>query len=177
MKDIVASLPTVKRHRKIAQATKAKDIKDSFIERFESKKKVLHWDGKVTEFLDEHGLVYQDCNAVVLSIPLSGEKPQFIGAPVVTHGTGQLLATSALQCVELWEASDDLIAAVFDTTSSNTGIHQGATVCIEQELGRPLLWIPCRHHIGELHITHPYNRVFGPTKGNYIIIHIECDTI
>ena len=40
--------------------------------------------------------------AVVLNMPLSGVKPQFIGAPVVAHGTGELLATaSLLHCVVL----------------------------------------------------------------------------
>ena len=101
-------------------------------------------------------------------MPLSGVKPQFIGAPVVVHGTGELLATaSLLHCAfEMWEAKEEIIALVFDTTSSNTGIHQGAAVRIEEQLGRSLLWLTCRHHIAELHIKHPYDAVQGPTKGN-----------
>ena len=83
---------------------------------------------------------------MVLSMPLSGVKPQFIGAPVVEHGTGQLLATTALHCAEMWEAKDDIVATVFDTTSANTGIHQGAGVCIEKHLGHSLLWLACQHH-------------------------------
>lgn len=170
MQEMVASLPTAKRHRKEAQAELAKDIKSKYTAKFKSSKKVLHWDGKVTQFRDVQGFVYQDCNAVVLSMPLSGVKPQFIGAPVVQHGTGQLLAASALQCAETWEAKDDIIATCFDTTSANTGIHQGAATVIEETLERPLLWLACCHHGAELHIKHPYDRVQGPTRGKQTTI-------
>lgn len=167
MQEMVASITTTKRHRKSAQAKLAHKIRTDFTEKHRTHKKLLHWDGKVTQFLDTQGLVYQDCNAVVLSMPMSGVKPQFLGAPVVAHGTGELLGTSALHCAEMWEAKDDIIGAVFDTTSSNTGIHQGATVHIEEQLGRALLWLACRHHIAELHIKHPYDRLQGPTRGKH----------
>lgn len=163
--DLVASLPTIKRHRKQEQEKIACKIKAEFIEKFKSHKKILHWDGKVTQFLDAQGLVYQDCNAVVISIPLSGVKPQFIGAPVVKKGSGQLLAEAALHCVDDWEARETIIGTVFDTTSANTGLHEGAAVHIENGLGHSLLWLACRHHVAELHIKHAYDKVQGPTKG------------
>ena len=47
--------------------------------------------------LDIQGNVYKDCNAVVVNVPLSNIKPQFIGAPVLEQGTGQLLAAVTLQ--------------------------------------------------------------------------------
>ena len=166
MQEIVASVSTAKRHRKSAQSDIAEKIRSTYKTDFKATKKVLHWDGKITQFLDTQGLVYQDCNAVVLSTPLSGAKPQFIGAPVVEHSTGELLATTALHCAEMWDAKDDIIATVFDTTSSNTGPHQGAAVRIEKELGHSLLWLACRHHVAELHIKHPYDAVQGPTTGN-----------
>lgn len=166
MEDIVASLPTAKRHRKAAQEETAHTIKEEFISKFKLKKKVVHWDGKVTEFLDTHGLVYKDCNAVVLSVPQCDTKPQFIGAPVVQHGTGQLLAEATLHCLDEWDATDDIIGIAFDTTSTNTGVHEGAAVHIERKIERSLLWLACRHHMAELHVKQPYNKVQGPTKGN-----------
>lgn len=165
MNDFVASLPTSKRHRKSAQTKLAQSIKEDFMVKHKDSKKVLHWDGKITQFLDEQGLVFQDCNAVVLSIPLSDIRPQFIGAPVVEHATGQQLAAAAIHCVDEWDARDTIIAQVFDTTSANTGLHEGAAVHIENILERCLLWLPCRHHIAELHVKHPYDRVQGPTRG------------
>ena len=165
MQDVVASLPSAKRHRKATQAEIARKVKDDFINDCKSMKKVLHWDGKVTQFTVGKDKVYYDCNAVVLSVPLSEKKPQFIGAPIVAHGTGELLAQSALHCLDQWEARNDLIGFVFDTTASNTGVHQGAAVRIAEIIARALLWLPCRYHIAELHIKIPYDKLQGPTNG------------
>ena len=38
----------------------------------------------------------------------------------------------------------------FDTTASNTGHLTAGCVAIQRELGIPLLWLACRHHIGEV---------------------------
>ena len=165
MNQIVASLPTAKRHRKSAQQQIAISVRDQFIEKYKGMYKTLHWDGKVTQFLDAQGLVYQDCNAVVLSIPMSARTPQFIGAPVVQRGTGVLLADACMHCLDDWEATEDIIGIGSDTTSANTGIHEGAAVHIEEQLGKPVLWLACRHHMAELHVKHPYDKVQGPTKG------------
>lgn len=165
MQDMVASIATIKRHRKVAQRDTANKIRSAFKADM-PKFKVIHWDGKVTEFLGEHGRTYQDVNAVVLSSPLE-MKPRFLGAPVVNRGTGRQLADSTLHTLQVWGIDEGVIAAVFDTTASNTGIREGAATLIEEELGHAILWLACRHHIAELHIKHPYDRVQGPTRGNY----------
>ena len=41
---------------------------------------------------------------------------------------------------------------VFDTTASNSGSIKGAAKLIEDDLGRKLLWLACRHHTFELMI-------------------------
>ena len=46
---------------------------------------------------------------------------------------------------------------VFDTTASNTGHVSAACVSIQQLLDRPLLWSGCRHHIGEVVVSHVFN--------------------
>ena len=45
---------------------------------------------------------------------------------------------------------EHIVALVFDTTSSNTGVRQGATVRLQEALDRPVLFLGCRHHISEL---------------------------
>ena len=45
---------------------------------------------------------------------------------------------------------------LFDTTRSNTGKLTAACISIQQRLGRELLWLPCRHHIGEIILTHTW---------------------
>ena len=43
----------------------------------------------------------------------------------------------------------------WDTTPSNTGPKKGAATYFESRLDRAILWLGCRHHIGELHVKHP----------------------
>lgn len=45
---------------------------------------------------------------------------------------------------------------VFDTTSSNTGHVSAACIKIQERLKRALLWSGCRHHIGEVILTHVF---------------------
>ena len=51
---------------------------------------------------------------------------------------------------------------VFDITSSNTGIHNGACI-LEQTLGRELVNIGCRHHVLEVILSNVFTAVFGGT--------------
>ena len=37
------------------------------------------------------------------------------------------------------------------------GNANGACVMFQNIIKRPLLWIPCRHHIGEVVLTHVWN--------------------
>ena len=46
---------------------------------------------------------------------------------------------------------------VFDTTASNTGHVSAACITIQKALQRPLLWSGCRHHVGEVILTHIFN--------------------
>ena len=165
MQEVVGSVSTSKRHRKEAQAEAAATIRSTFKEAM-PKYKVIHWDGKVTEFLSEHGRTYQDANAVVLSAPLH-MAPKFLGAPVVDRGTGIQLAEATMNVLTTWGANDGIIGMVFDTTSSNTGIREGAVTHIEERLGHGVLWLACRHHTAELHVKHPYDKVQGPTRGTF----------
>ena len=117
MSEVVASVSTIKRHRKQAQSDQAAEIRDAFRQKMPMYK-VVHWDGKIVEFLGEHGHTYEDVNAVVLSAPLE-LKPRFLGAPVVGRGEGRQLFNSTVQVLEEWDAADGIIGAVFDTTDSN----------------------------------------------------------
>ena len=53
-------------------------------------------------------------------------RPKVIGAPQVTESTGMALAQSSLDTALEWTAVEEIFGGVFDTTSSNTGIKEGA---------------------------------------------------
>ena len=64
--------------------------------------------------------------------------------------TGEAQAAAVLDQVDAWGLRDNVKAFVFDTTASNTGVKQGATVRVLKELGRPVFFLACRHHVCEL---------------------------
>ena len=163
--DFTASPATIKRHRKSEQTDKASEIRSAFKKNWLGWPKVVQWDGKVMEMMEEVGRRYQDINAVVLSIPGSDTTPKVIGIPVVQRGTGINLATSALNKVSEWIDPAELVGGVFDTTASNTGINEGAMSHIEQLQGETLLWLACRHHMAELHLKHPYHLIMHVATG------------
>ena len=56
--------------------------------------------------------------------------------------------------LEKWGLLDRVVGTVWDTTSSNSGQHQGTAALIESELIHAFLWFACWRHVLELHITH-----------------------
>ncbi|KAG0692923.1 hypothetical protein GWK47_027709 [Chionoecetes opilio] len=154
MSEVVASPATIKRHRMSDKKKKAAEIR---AKKTKPKYPVLHWDGKIEYALGMH----DDCNAVVLSGP--GDcPPTFLGAPIVKRGTGQELCTKCLEILAVYDIPiESIIAAVFDTTASNTGIQQGCCTRLEQAIQHAILCVEClppphgraacQAHVVELH--------------------------
>ena len=164
--DFTASHSAAKRHRKQEQATKATFIKDSFTSKWKGWPKVQQWDGKVMELQEAQGIRrYQDVNAVVLSIPGSTMSPTAIGMPIVDRGTCHNLAISALDKVAEWGDINEIVGGVFDTTSANTGLHEGGMTHVENHFRKALLWLACQYHIAELHLKHPYESIMRRATG------------
>ena len=53
---------------------------------------------------------------------------------------------------------------MFDTTSINTGIHKGVTVCLERAFGNNLLQLTCRLHVLKLLCGAAASLVYSTTK-------------
>ena len=113
---------------------------------------------------EDSGALKEDVNVVVLGIPGSGEKLKTIAIPSVKQGTGAVLALTTVDKARDWTDEEDIFAGSFDTTSANTGVIEGAMSHIQNLLGRKILWLPCRHHIAELHIKHTYMKIMGHTN-------------
>ena len=129
-----------------------------------------------------------------LAVVLSGDTPQchqgkLLSARRIDDGTGESQAEEVIESLKDWKAIDYVVAQCFDTTSSNTGTYfclfyvfpvnnnsskhtgwiKGAAVLIEKKLERPLLWLPCRHHIAELLVGAAWTKIFGDIdKSPYI---------
>ena len=160
--DVTLSTSTIRRKRKRTVSGKAKNIKDDFEKPDYG---VAHFDGKIVQYANGKT---EDRLAVVMSAPTKFDR-QFLGSPVIPNGTGTAQAAAIRAVLTLWGLLACVVAMVFDTTASNTGWIRGAATILEQILRRPVIWIGCRHHTGELHIKHAYLACRGDqyTKGNH----------
>ena len=76
--------------------------------------------------------------------------------PSLDSASGVQMMEATLELLEIWKLTGRVIGLVFDTTSSNTGVHRGAAILLEQKIteARPgvsrLLLLGCRHHVDEL---------------------------
>lgn len=83
----------------------------------------------------------------------------------MSQGTGLNTAQSAYDTLNDWGVEEDIEAAYYDTTGSNTGRTNGAAVLLQGMLQRELLQLPCRYHIFELILKSAFGSKFGSTSG------------
>ena len=125
-------------------------VRENFVKNLDAKfsgdvRLTVHWDGKLMEDLTSKKTVYR------LAILVSGQdKSQLLGVPSISSGTGKSQAHAVVDALQQWGITEKVVALCFDTTTSNTGIHGGSCVLIEELLERNLLYFPCRYHIMEL---------------------------
>ncbi len=127
---------------------------------------VLHWDSKLIKFQDKH---LEERLAVVISCPDKAKDQRFIAAPLMPNSKGVSQKTALVATLEDWEIpKKTIIGLAWDTTASNTGCWRGSAILMEKWLGRKVFNLACRHHIGELHITHGDEEVRGSRIGKMI---------
>lgn len=94
-----------------------------------------------------------------LPVLVSGEHGiKLLGVPALqvhnTEKAGESISSASLELLNKWDCADCIRTMVFDTTSVNTGHISAACIAIQEKLQRPLLWCACRHHVGEVVLTH-----------------------
>lgn len=126
---------------------------------------MVHWDGKILP--DLVGIEHIDRIAVLVSY---NGTAKLLGAPKIISGTGENIAAAVHNILVEWNISEKVVAASFDTTSTNTGIGQGACVLLNDLLDRKLINLACRHHIYELVLKSVFEVKYGPTSGPETLI-------
>ena len=163
LNDASLSVTTIKRQRRRKIEVEAGTIRDSFssFKDFNDTFLVFHFDGKIIKLMDGKT---EDRLAIAVSSPgnLSG---QFIASPAISDGHGDTMAKCVFKVASDYQLIHSIQALVFDTTASNTGKWRGSSTKFELMLGRPLLWLACRHHVPELFIKHANIAIRGETKG------------
>lgn len=136
------SRSTIRRTRMSSRISDFKTIKDNFIKQ---KPMIVHWDGKLMTDLVGHKKV--DRLPVIVT---GADNEQLLGVPKLNSSTGEEQANAVVELLKEWDIMDYVSGICFDTTASNTGRLSGACKRIEDQLGKPLLYLACRHHINEL---------------------------
>lgn len=115
----------------------------------------VHWDTKLLGELGEH-----------LAVVVSGDFPikiseKLLGVPDIDSSSGMNQANGILGILRDWNLQRKVFALCFDTTSSNTGVFNGAAVILERLLNRKCLWLACRHHTMEVMEAGVCSSIFG----------------
>ena len=154
IKNTPISHRTIDRNRKKVRAEVAAEILAAFKP---PKNGIVYYDGKnMADLSGDWG----DRLAIVLSGG-PGQNPKLLSAKKIDSGKGETMADEVISTLKKWGADKCVCGMCFDTTSSNTGWLKGACVLIEKKLGRPLLWLPCSHHILELFLKAVWYVLFG----------------
>ncbi len=119
---------------------------------------VVHWDGKFIKHVTGKS---SERVAILVTAGNSLNSPKLLGIPPIKNATGSAQESAVINLLSEWSVLNRLIAQVFDTTASNTGVRSGCAALIEKTIGRALLWLPCRHHVLELHIRHVWEALTG----------------
>src|SRR6218665_1432818 len=148
-------------------------MRQETIETLKGNQLILHFDGKIVEQQQEicEGGMMVDCEGIAVSVtsPQFGDNGDLLLGVVLSDSSkGSDQAYNILSLLECYEICDQIFAIILccDTTSSNTGVHNGTVQILSTTLNAQMLWLMCRHHIYEVHISHFMKALTGQkTKG------------
>lgn len=107
---------------------------------------MIHFDGKLLpEIVGRGGLVER----LPILVTHNGSE-QLLGIPKIDGSHGDEIAEAVIFAILDWDLCNSVQAICCDTTSTNSGVDNGACALIEEHLGRDVMWLMCRHHISEL---------------------------
>lgn len=117
----------------------------------------LHWDSKLMSSLSNQNITEERLTVVVGN----ATELKLLGVPSYQPGTdrksGDIIADLTVGLLSSWQCTESVVNMTFDTTASNTGHVTAACVTVQKQLGRALLWSACRHHVGEIILSHVFD--------------------
>lgn len=87
------------------------------------------------------------------------------------------MCDKVFEYVTQYQLCDHLVGMVFDTTSANTGIDNGAATLLQDKLGRKILFFACRHHIYELYLKCAFENLVQKTGKKTKIMNLIINVI
>ena len=150
--NVPTSFATADRSRRNVVQQLAEDYKEQWVA---PDLATLHWDSKLMTSLTDKN-VSEKWLCVVVG---NAENLKLLGVPIYPSGeesSGNKVANLTLDLLNSWHCTESIVNMTFDTTASNTDHISAAFVTIQQRLGKALLWSVCRHHIGEVVLSHVF---------------------
>ena len=152
LSNFILSRPTLERKRADNRGLVMQQTMLEFKEK-KPKRAALHWDSKLMN--DVTGTLQEMESILVSGAPHYKEGKLLSVTKLVDEegnptSTGEAQADAVIEQIEAWGLKENVKALVFDTTASNSGVRKGATVRLMKELGVPVFFLACRHHVSEL---------------------------
>ena len=146
------SRPTLERKRIHNRSVALEQEREEFLLKM-PRYAAAHWDGKLIQ--DVTGTP-QEHEAILVSGSPHYLEGKLLSVTKLVDEDGQPTSTGEAQALAVlvqlreWGVDKNIMALVFDTTASNSGVHRGATVRLQSALDRPVFFLACRHHVSEL---------------------------
>uniref|UniRef100_A0A336L6G1 CSON005673 protein n=1 Tax=Culicoides sonorensis TaxID=179676 RepID=A0A336L6G1_CULSO len=122
----------------------------------------LHWDGKILKNSNNTGKENRLVDRLVVVISHNGES-LILGIPKLEKGTAELQTKSIYELTTKYHINHLIAAFCFDTTSVNSGIHNGVCVSLNKLLNGKMLFLACRRHIYEIFLSVAYTNIYKKT--------------
>lgn len=158
-KNVSSSSSSIYRHRKMLRESNYSESKNKFVTK---NKLVLHLDGKNLPCIDGTNAKQER-----ISIVVTGKSTErLLGIPALEDVSGENIAAVAEDKVFEWNLLENIAGISFDTASINTGRYNGACILLQKKLKKNLLWLACRHHVGEIICSDVYKAHFSSTPAS-----------
>nr|XP_047139144.1 uncharacterized protein LOC105844719 [Hydra vulgaris] len=154
VKQLKLNRESVRRRRYRFLEEEGGQIHNEYINLMANKMLVLHFDGKILKHIGEETRQATTADRLSVSVTSPVTKDDLLLGVVPTDsGKGIDMAISIMNLLEYFENCNYIVGFCSDTTVSNTGWKSGAITIMARFLGKPFLWLLCRHHIAEINIT------------------------
>lgn len=126
---------------------------------------MLHWDGKIVANTTEGNEKLVDRLPIVVT---GGGVSKTLEIPKLKSGTGEAMAKAVFKALQRYGLEKYVIAFTYDTTRSNSGIRNGASILLNSKFSQNRLFFECRRHCAELYMGAAFETAFGKSGKHFL---------
>lgn len=123
-----------------------------------NEKVIIHFDGKSFAKINAKHI---GKDSRMVAVCHTRKKNTALGLPILESGSAETYAWELIGLCENFNLSQRVVGLGADTANTNTGEKGGVCTKFEQEIGRDVLFLACRHHIHETILRYAFTEAFG----------------